>query len=85
VTPRLALSFREAARALRIDRTKTLHALIDAGSLVPVPWGRGQRIPFEQVEQLARVGFRLDAKPAVSRARRPASTAGRIRDLEVEP
>jgi excisionase family DNA binding protein len=83
----LALTFREAARLLRIDRSSTLHELIAAGRLRPVSWGRGQRIPLEQVQELARVGFTVGGKPAriVSRVRRHATHApGRIADLEVE-
>ncbi len=84
----LVVSLREAARLLKVDRSSTLHALILAGRLVPVPWGGRQRIPIEQVEELARTGFTLDGKPARARKRRGAPPPGvgqRIRDLEVEP
>lgn len=85
----LALSYREAARLLRIDRGSTLAELIRAGFLRPVPWGsRRQRIPLEQVQQLARTGFTAGGKPAraVSRRRVPAAgVGGRIRDIEVLP
>ncbi len=86
--PALALSFREAARLLKIDRATTLHALVAAGRLTPIPWGHRQRLPLEQVQELARTGFTLDGKPARARKRRgvPAPGVGaRIRDLEVEP
>jgi excisionase family DNA binding protein len=86
----LALTFREAARLLRVDRGATLHELIRTGRLRPVPWGRGQRIPLEQVQELARTGFTVNGRPsrAVSRARRGGSAAemaARVRALEVEP
>ena len=86
----LALTFREAARLLRIDRSSTLHHLIDAGLLRPVPWGDRRRIPLEQVQELARSGFTVCGKPSRARShpRRalPAPGVGdRIRDLEVEP
>lgn len=85
----LALSLREAARLLGIDRGSTLHDLIRAGRLRPVPWGNRHRIPLEQIQELARTGFTVDGKPgrAVSRPRRaiPAPGVGaRIRALEVE-
>jgi excisionase family DNA binding protein len=83
----LALTFREAARLLRIDRNSTLHELIRRGLLRPVPWGKGQRIPLEEVQRLAREGFTVNGKPsrAVSRRRTvPAPGVGnRIRAIEV--
>jgi excisionase family DNA binding protein len=87
--PALALSYREAARLLRIDRGSTLIDLISAGRLKPVPWGGRRRIPLEQVQELARTGFTVNGKPsrAVSRPRRsvPAPGVGnRIRAIEVE-
>lgn len=88
----LALTYREAARLLRIDRGSTLHALIAAGSLRPVPWGEGQRIPLEQVQQLARTGFTVNGKPsrASSRPRSMSRFAkgdvgAAIRSIEVDP
>jgi excisionase family DNA binding protein len=75
VTP-LALTFREAARLLRIDRGATLHRLIAAGRLRPVPWGKGQRIPLEQVQALACEGFTVNGKP--SRARSRPRSASRV-------
>jgi excisionase family DNA binding protein len=86
----LALTFREAAKLLRVDRGTTLHTLIRADRLRPVPWGKGQRIPLEQVQQLARTGFTIGGKPsrAVSRPRRAGPTGGmgaRIRAIEVAP
>lgn len=82
----LALSYREAARLLRVDRATTLHDLIDHGFLTPIPWGKRQRIPLEQIQQLARTGFSVAGEPSVARSRpRRASPTGRIRDLEIEP
>jgi hypothetical protein len=85
----LALTFRDAARLLRIDRGATLHGLIDTGVLRPVPWGTGKRIPLEQVQELARTGFTVNGKPGRARSnpRRTAPTPGvgaRIRSIEVE-
>ena len=45
--PALALSRRETATLLRIDRSSTLDKLIEAGFLRLVPWGKGWRIPRE--------------------------------------
>lgn len=85
----LALTYREAARLLRIDRGSTLAELIRAGRLRPVPWGKRNRIPLEQVQELARTGFTVAGKPsrAVSRPRRarPLGVGERIRSIEVEP
>ncbi|ACG73250.1 hypothetical protein AnaeK_2022 [Anaeromyxobacter sp. K] len=86
----LALTFREAARLLRVDRGATLHELIRRGLLRPVPWGNGQRIPLEQVLELARDGFTVGGKPSRARSnpRRAAPAPGvgaRIRALGVEP
>jgi excisionase family DNA binding protein len=85
----LACTFREAARLLRIDRGVTLQELVRAGRLRPVPWGKGQRIPLEQIQELARTGFTVNGKPsrAVSwrRTAPPAGVGARIRALEVDP
>lgn len=86
----LSLTFREAARLLRIDRSATLHELIRRELLRPVPWGAGQRIPLEQIQELARTGFTVNGKPSRARStpRRgtPAPGVGaRIRQLEVDP
>lgn len=87
--PALACTKRETARLLRIDRGATLDELIARKLLTPIPWGRGWRIPLEQIQQLARTGFTINGKPsrAVSRRRgAPApGVAQRIRDLEVDP
>jgi hypothetical protein len=87
--PALALTFREAARLLRIDRNATLHELIRRDLLRPVPWGKGQRIPLEQVQEIARTGFTVNGKPSRARSnpRRAAPAPGvgnRIRAIEVE-
>ncbi len=86
----LVLSLREAAKLLHIDRGSTLLDLIRAGRLRPVPWGRRQRIPLEEVQRLAREGFSTadgEVSRVVSRPRRVAAApAGRIRDaVKVEP
>jgi hypothetical protein len=76
--PPLVVSFREAARLLKIDRGATLHDLIRAGQLRPIPWGARQRIPLEQIQALARRGFTVNGKPsrAISRPRRAAQNCG---------
>lgn len=53
----VALTYREAARLLRVDRSKTLLALIRCGKLRSVPWGRWERIPLVDVQRLAETGF----------------------------
>lgn len=72
---KLALSRREAARLLGIDRGRTLGVLIASGKLRVVPWGTGERIPLVDVERLAREGFTLPSpgspgRPPASRRRR---------------
>lgn len=68
----LVVSKREAARLLGIDRGRTLGALLRAGQLRTVPWGRGSRIPLEEVQRLAREGFSAPegVTPRPSHARR---------------
>lgn len=88
MTDPLVLSYREAARLLKIDRGSTLHELIRRGDLETIPWGSGCRIPLASVQALARRGWTLDGKPvrAVSRPRRGVPAAGvgdRIRALRV--
>jgi excisionase family DNA binding protein len=81
----LACTFRETARLLHIDRGETLHALIRQGDLRPVPWGKGRRIPREQIEALARRGFTIgERRSRAGSLRRVAPAPGRIRDLPVE-
>jgi excisionase family DNA binding protein len=85
-SPALAVSFREAAHLLGIDRGSTLLDLIHAGRLRPVAWGKRQRIPLEQVQELARTGFTARGRPGRALSRSRTSPApGRIRDLEVDP
>jgi excisionase family DNA binding protein len=75
VTPRLVLSKREAAHLLGVDRGRTLGELLRSGQLRAVPWGKGERIPLEEVQRLAREGFRAPgAKPRASHPRRKAKT-----------
>lgn len=70
----LALSHREAAAALGVDRGTTLRDLIAAGRLREVPWGVSAggrprtRIPAEDVERVAREGF-VDPACRAPRAR----------------
>lgn len=83
----LVVSYREAARLLHVDRVRTLHALIAAGSLRPVPWGGRMRIPLEQIQQLARTGYTVGGRPgrAVSRPRRSGTVdPDALRRLDIE-
>lgn len=87
MTGRLALSRRAAARLLGIDRGATLDQLVRRGLLRPVPWGAGERIPLEQVEQLARTGFTLEGKGRrrlAARAKPGATDPAALRRLDVE-
>ncbi len=71
MTARLVLSKREAADLLGVDRGRTMGELIRSGQLRPIPWGKGQRIPLEEVQRLAREGFKTPgAKLRPSRPRR---------------
>jgi hypothetical protein len=86
----LACTKRETARLLRIDRGATLDELIARKLLIPIPWGKGWRIPLEQIQHLARTGYTVNGRPsrAVSRPRHagpPRGAGDRIRALEVTP
>lgn len=71
MTPRLVVSKREAAHLLGIDRGRTLGELLRSGRLRAIPWGRGERIPLEEVQRLAREGFTSpSAKPRASKVQR---------------
>lgn len=82
----LAVSYREAARLLGIDRGSTLSALVARGVVRSVPWGKRSRIPLAEVERLASEGFTLPPKPAARAggrgARRADSEALRTLDLD---
>lgn len=65
MTP-LVLSYRQAAKLLRVDRGSTLPWLIKSGRLRVVPWGKSTRIPLAEVQRLAAEGF--DAKGVSPRA-----------------
>jgi hypothetical protein len=84
----LALSKREAARLLGIDRGATLDHLIRTGRVHLVPWGRGHRIPLEDVQRVAREGFTFHDKPVrtrLSRRRTPGLVdPDALRRLDVE-
>ena len=49
----------EAARMLRVSRSQ-IYNLIACGALRTVHIGRSRRIPVEDIERLAREGFRHD-------------------------
>lgn len=87
MTPRLVLSRREAARLLGIDRGETLGELLSTGQLRTVPWGRGLRIPLEEVQRLARDGWRkAGAKPRASKLQRRAGVCdpAALRKLDLD-
>jgi hypothetical protein len=84
---RRLLSFRQAAAALGVSRTRTLPLLIERGLLKPVAVGGRKRIPSAQIEQLAFEGFEV-AGPAHRRSKparkRPAGTsAASVRALKL--
>jgi excisionase family DNA binding protein len=81
----LALSLREAARALRVDRG-TLSLLVKRGTLRVVPWGRRVRVPLVEAQRLAAVGWTLDeAKARRAPRRRPGVVdPEQLRALRVE-
>ncbi len=90
--PALSLSYAEAARMLRIDRSTTLVRLVKAGLVRSVPWGKGWRIPREDVERLARDGWTEEQialrrrRPVPRRTSAPvAGVEARIRAIKVEP
>jgi len=82
---KLALSFREAAKALGIDRNRLLRSLIREGKLRTIPWGKRTRIPLAEVERLAREGFSLGsrAKPRAQRGRPARQDPEALRKLDL--
>lgn len=86
MTARLVVSKREAARLLGIDRGRTLGALLKSGQLRSVPWGRGQRVPLEEVQRLAREGFRSPTGSQRSPSRRKSGVVdpAALRKLDLD-
>lgn len=86
MTTRLVLSKREAAHLLGVDRGRTLGELLRSGQLRAVPWGKGERIPLEEVQRLAREGFKAGgAKPRPSHPRRKAkANPAELRKLDLD-
>jgi excisionase family DNA binding protein len=82
----MVLSKREAAHLLGIDRGRTLGELLRSGQLRAVPWGRGERIPLEEVQRLAREGWAAAGeKPRPShRRRKPRADPAALRRLDVD-
>lgn len=66
LSPKVLLSFREAARRLGVDRCKVLPLLVASGQLRTVRAGRRVKIPAAEIERVAREGF----DPEQSRPRR---------------
>ena len=87
MTGRLVVSKREAARLLGIGRGRTLGKLLRSGRLRAVPWGRGERIPLEEIQRVAREGFPAPAgtspRPSRPRRRKPACDPAALRRLDV--
>ena len=97
-TETLAYNKRRAERLLGIHRS-LLSAHLKAGTLKTVPWGKGERIPKEEVDRVLRDGLpELPGQPEPSmppgrrraagpRMRRPTEKQGtpgaRIRALDV--
>ena len=70
MTEPLALSRRKSARLLGVGRGQTIDLLIRTGRLRLIPFGRGYRIPLEDVQRVAREGFTLDGVPVRTRSSR---------------
>jgi hypothetical protein len=89
---RAALSLRDAARRLGIDRGGRLRDLIDARVIQTIPWGTGGvRVPAREIERILAEGLpdsSSRSKPRRRAARRaavpPAGVGARIRALTVE-
>lgn len=84
----LAVGWREAGRLLGIDRNRdgTLGELVRLGYLHPIPWGRGTRFSVEELQELARTGWRLSGRPVrrTTSARRGTCDPGALRKLRGE-
>jgi len=93
-----ALTKRQVEKALAIHRSR-LAEHVRAGTIKTVPWGKGERIPKEEVDRIVRDGLpelpgqpepstpRAPRRRAAARPRAPAAKEGspgdRIRELEV--
>jgi hypothetical protein len=64
VTAREALTPREAARALGVDRSRVLAPAIARGDVKAVKVNGGTRIPRTEIERIAETGFRVLASAA---------------------
>ncbi len=80
VPGRLNFSASETAKILRLGRgsDRGLGALVAAGLLTPIPWGKRTRFSLEEIQRVAREGFR----PAAGLVRRPSN---RRRKGRVDP
>jgi hypothetical protein len=85
----LAVSWREAGRLLGVDRNRggTLGEMVRSGVLRPIPWGCGSRFSLEDIQRVARTGWRPSGRRVRERAARPASPGAgvgdRIRAIEI--
>jgi hypothetical protein len=84
-TSPLAVSRRQASRLLA-TRPATVAELVRMGLLREVPWGEGRRIPLEEIERLARTGWKLDGPTPRRRASRKGGQCDpdALRRLDVE-
>ncbi len=81
----LLVSFRQAAKLLRVDRATTLRALVDSGQLEVVMVNGRERIARAEVDRLAAQGFDRDAPVRRKRAPKkiPAPAAAATVEAEI--
>lgn len=75
--PALLLSFRQAAKLLKVDRFTTLKVLVASGQLAVVKVNGRDRIKRSEVDRLASEGFDRDAprKKRGNQSRKPSASA----------
>jgi hypothetical protein len=80
----LVLSYRAADRALRA-RKGTTAALVAAGRVRFVPWGRSRRVPAADLERVASEGILPDFKKPRGQRRKPTASGigDRIRAMTI--
>jgi len=85
---KLLHSKRGAGRLLGIDHSgEAMEFLIRTSRLRLVPFGRGFRIPLEDIQRVAREGFSFHGRPQRVRSSRPRSGVAdpdALRRLDVE-
>ncbi len=64
-TLQVALSLRETARLLGVDRGATLHRLIEIGAIRVLPWMGAVRVPRSEIDRILREGLPpLERRPS---------------------